>query len=78
MGVSSYQRAMIKSLIAQALGGELKAADSIIKLMVGIEQSNKTESNEETLATDEQEILDAYKEQIFAEKQTDKKGNENE
>ena len=51
------QRAMLKTLLARALSGDVRAADAIIKLIVGLLQSPDPDP---PLTEDERALIDAW------------------
>lgn len=56
------QRAMIKTLFAKALKGDARAANVLIKLIVGLDQNEKELSSTVDLSKEDQEILTIFHE----------------
>lgn len=65
---TSKQRAMLKTLMARALKGDLRASDTIIKLIVGMLQMPESHEAEGPDVAD-LAILDAYRAKLLAELQ---------
>lgn len=59
------QRAMLKTLMAKALKGDTKAANSLITLTLGIEQSESSRSGQELLPEEDQAILASLKARLL-------------
>lgn len=62
----SKQRAMIKTMFAKALKGDMRAADALIKLIIGLEQANAMNGEVESLSPEDQAILDEFAETILS------------
>jgi hypothetical protein len=59
------QRAMLKSLFAKAMKGDVRASSALITLILGLEQSKLQKTSAESLAEDDLEILEAFKQKIL-------------
>lgn len=70
----SKQRAMVKSLLAKAMKGDVRAIITALKLTVDIEKSNDIPASSEDVSVDDQAILDAFAEQILAKSTNKNKG----
>ena len=68
------QRAMVKSLMAKALKGDVRAADTLIKLILGSEEKNSASGKLEELSSDDQAVLDSFQAQILDNSKSIKKG----
>ena len=60
---TTKQRAMLKTLMAKALKGDVRAADSVIKLIVGL-LNMRDNATDDHIEEDDLEILKAYQEQL--------------
>ncbi len=60
------QRAMLKSLFAKAMKGDVRASSALITLIVGLEQSKAQSTAIETLDADDLKILETFKQKIIA------------
>ena len=73
---TSKQRAMVKTLFAKALNGNVHAADSLIKLIVGLIHMPETDDgkipDEDDLA-----VIETFKQQLLNEAQSIAKGDSN-
>ena len=65
--VISKQRAMLKSLMAKSIQGDITAARALINLIVGIEQADAERSVVLTTTAEDLEILEAFRERVRAE-----------
>ena len=81
---TTKQRAMLKSLFAKALNGDVRAAGVLINLILGLEQARIADKEPEILGEDDLAILETYKARILAEakasgknRQSDSSGMEN-
>ena len=61
------QRAMIKTLFAKALKGETRAANVLINLILGLEQTMRTTQDNHVHSQEDQAILDDYRKQLLDE-----------
>jgi hypothetical protein len=61
------QRAMIKSLFAKAIKGDTRAANVLINLILGLEQTRIASESTETMAEEDLAILEAFKTRILQE-----------
>jgi hypothetical protein len=68
------QRAMVKSLMAKALKGDVNAANTLIKLILGSEEKNNAAGKLEELSTDDQAVLDSFQAQILGKSKSTKEG----
>lgn len=59
------QRAMLKSLFAMAMKGDVRASSSLINLIAVLEQSKMENNSSDTLAEDDLEILEDFKQKIL-------------
>jgi len=69
--VISKQRALVKALVAKALSGDVRAMLEMIKLISGIEQTEKiisAESDQQHSNEADREILEAYLQDYLANK----------
>jgi len=64
---TTKQRAMIKTLFAKALSGEVRAADVLIKLTLGLEQSRIASGQAEVLDDEDLAILESFKAKVLDE-----------
>lgn len=62
---TTKQRAMLKSLFAKALSGNVSAANALIKLILGLEQSRIESNKAEVLDDEDLEILESFKADIL-------------
>jgi len=60
------QRAMLKSLFAKAMKGDVRATSALITLIVGLEHSRAHSTAIETLGADDLKILETFKQKIIA------------
>ena len=60
---TTKQRAMLKTLMAKALKGDVRAADSVIKLIVGL-LNMRDDATDDHIEEDDLEILKAYQQQL--------------
>lgn len=74
---TTKQRAMLKTLMAKALKGDLRAADSVIRLIVGLLHMPEPDSTDE-LEDDDLEILETLKAELMKESKTALKGGSDE
>ena len=70
---TTKQRAMVKSLFAKALKGETRAAEVIVKLIVGLEQAKANAGVGDELTEDEMDVLERYTQQILKSNQSQEK-----
>jgi hypothetical protein len=68
----SKQRAMIKSLLAKALGGETRASSVLLNLIVGLELAKMNDPEDEVLGEEDQKILEAYAKKLLGKDAADK------
>jgi hypothetical protein len=61
------QRAMIKSLFAKAMGGDVRASGVLINLILGLEQTRIAAQDIGELAEEDKAILEAYRDKILKE-----------
>ena len=59
------QRGMLKSLFAKALKGDVRAANALINLILGLEQSRLASGEAGELDDDDLAILEAFKSRIL-------------
>jgi hypothetical protein len=74
---TTKQRAMIKSLFAKAMKGDVRASDVLIKLILGLEQARIADNKTDSMATEDLEILEAFKAKILLEHLSNAKESEN-
>ena len=67
----SKQRAILKTQVAKALKGDNKAADTVIRLMVSLEQAKSNRPESEALGEDDEKLLENFKSTIRAELETE-------
>lgn len=60
------QRAMLKSLFANAMKGEIRAASALINLIIGLEQSKAQRADPSSLKEEDLAILETYKQKILS------------
>ena len=60
------QRAMLKSLFAKAMKGEIRASSALINLIIGLEQSKARHSDPSSLREEDLAILEAFKQKILS------------
>ena len=60
------QRAMLKSLFAKAMKGEIRASAALINLIIGLEQSRALQPDEAILQDEDLAILEAFKKRILS------------
>jgi len=72
------QRAMIKSLMAKALKGDVRAVNTLVKLILGNEDKNDTAGKLEELSSDDQAVLDSFQAQILCNSKSSTEGPEHE
>ena len=60
------QRAMLKSLFARAMKGDIRASSALINLIIGLEQSKAYQSGASSLGEDDLAILEAFKQKILS------------
>ena len=68
------QRAMLKTLFAKALKGNVQATHVLIDLILGLEQANRHHPDGVALSEEDQAILAAYTQQLLGEKGSNKQG----
>ena len=68
------QRAMIKTLFAKALKGNVQAVSVLISLILGLEQANRHNPDGVALSEEDQAILAAYTKQLLGDKESSKQG----
>ncbi len=54
------QRAMIKTLFAKAMKGDVRASNVVFNLILGLENTKNNQQSPENLSKDDQDILDAF------------------
>ena len=64
---TTKQQAVIKTLIAKAVKGETRAADVLIKLILGIEEARNAQSSSEEISEEDETILAQYRESLLRE-----------
>jgi len=69
------QRAMLKSLFAKAMKGEVRASSALINLIIGLEQSKARQSVSSSLHEDDLAILEAFKHKILSGSDTEAEGS---
>lgn len=63
----SKQQAIIKALVAKCIKGDVRAATAILRLLPDVEREKKAEMQAQTVSPVDDEILQAFREQILAE-----------
>jgi hypothetical protein len=58
------QRALIKALVAKSIKGDPRAAAALLRLIPDAEQARKAATQAQTLNSVDQDILDAFREQL--------------
>lgn len=61
------QRAMIKSLFAKALKGDVRASSVLINLILGIEHVRSAQQVADAITPDDLAILESFKQQLIGE-----------
>jgi hypothetical protein len=64
---TTKQRAMLKSLFAKALNGDVRASGVLINLILGLEQTRIAAQSTDTMAEEDLAILESYKQRILSE-----------
>jgi hypothetical protein len=64
---TTKQRAMLKSLFAKALNGDVRASGVLINLILGLEQTRIATQSTEAMAEEDMAILEAFKQKILNE-----------
>lgn len=64
---TTKQRAMLKSLFAKALNGDVRASGVLINLILGLEQTRIASQSTESMAEEDIAILEAFKKRILGE-----------
>ena len=59
------QRAMLKTLFAKAMKGDVRASSALITLILGLEETRKSVSEPEILSEEDQAVLDSYRKRIL-------------
>ena len=62
----SKQRAMLKSLFAKALNGDVRASGVLINLILGLEQTRIAAQSTDAMAEEDLAILEAFKQKILS------------
>lgn len=62
---TTKQRAMLKSLFAKALNGDVRASGVLINLILGLEQTCIAAQSKEAMAEEDLAILEAFKQKIL-------------
>jgi uncharacterized protein DUF5681 len=62
---TTKQRAMLKSLFAKALNGDVRASGVLINLILGLEQTRIASQSTEAMAEEDLAILKAFKQKIL-------------
>jgi hypothetical protein len=62
---TTKQRAMLKSLFAKALNGDVRASGVLINLILGLEQTRIAAQSKEAMAEEDLAILEAFKQKIL-------------
>jgi hypothetical protein len=73
---TTKQRALIKSLVAKGLKGDVRAANVLIQLIVGLEQARGAHDEETPLADEDQAILAEFRERLLSDMATNTKGTD--
>ena len=73
---TSKQRALLKILMAKALKGNVHAAESVIKLIVGLIHMPDSD-DEEDLNEDDLAVIETFKQQLLSEANSTSKGDSN-
>ena len=63
---TTKQRAMLKSLFAKALNGDVRASGVLINLILGPEQTRIAAQSTEAMAEEDLAILEAFKQKILS------------
>ena len=64
---TTKQRAMIKSLFAKALNGDVRASGVLINLILGLEQARISAQYADAMSEEDLAILEAFKQRILTE-----------
>lgn len=72
------QRAVIKALVAKSVKGDTRAAAALLRLIPEAEMAQKSTAAAQTLNPVDQEILNAFREQVLKESLLAKNGGSNE
>jgi hypothetical protein len=64
---TTKQRAMIKSLFAKALNGDVRASGVLINLILGLEQARISAQSADAMSDEDLAILEAFKQRILTE-----------
>lgn len=59
------QRAMLKTLFAKAMKGDVRASNALITLILGLEETRKSVGEPEILSEEDQAVLDSYRKRIL-------------
>jgi hypothetical protein len=70
---TTKQRAMLKSLFAKALNGDVRASGVLINLILGLEQTRIAAQSTDAMVEEDLAILEAFKDKIL--KQSSKTGD---
>ena len=60
------QRAMLKSLFAKAMKGEVRASSALINLIIGLEQGKARQPGSSSLREEDLAILEAFKQKVLS------------
>jgi hypothetical protein len=63
---TTKQRAMLKSLFAKALNGDVRASGVLINLILGLEQTRIAAQSTDAMAEEDLAILEAFKQKILS------------
>ena len=66
---TTKQRAMIKTLFAKAMSGDVRASDVLIKLILGLEHSRIESGKTDVLDNEDLSILESFRTKILSEHQ---------
>ena len=64
---TTKQRAMLKSLFAKSLNGDVRASSVLINLILGLEQTRIAAQSTEAMTEEDLAILEAFKQKILNE-----------
>jgi len=64
---TTKQRALLKSLFAKALNGDVRASGVLINLILGLEQTRIASQSTEAMAEEDIAILEAFKHRVLTE-----------
>ena len=74
----SKQRAMVKSLVAKALRGDVRAVQILVRQILAIEEKNLANGALEDLSCEDSEILAAFQDRILGKSTAETEGSSDE